>query len=214
MLAPVTWDIEELLDGRIDATGAYITNTPYYLLERGIPCTFIRPGTYGVDFYGDCLFTSTEFLNKHPDTVEAFRQASLMGWEYALRHPEEIIELLLTKYDTKKTRDHLRYEAQTIKQLVLPDLVQVGHMNPGRWNAMAQTYVNLGMAKAHYDIARFIYTPGPSSIMERFLWWFFIVMAAALSLSCLLFVSTSALSVPCAYGSRNFHSLMPNYQKK
>ncbi len=188
MLAPVTWDIEELLDGRIDATGAYITNTPYYLLERGIPCTFIRPGTYGVDFYGDCLFTSTEFLNKHPDTVEAFRQASLMGWEYALRHPEEIIELLLTKYDTKKTRDHLRYEAQTIKQLVLPDLVQVGHMNPGRWNAMAQTYVNLGMAKAHYDIARFIYTPGPSSIMERFLWWFFIVMAAALSLSCLLFV--------------------------
>jgi hypothetical protein len=35
-------------------------------------------------------------------------RASLKGWNYALDHPEEIIDLILSKYNTQHhSRDHL-----------------------------------------------------------------------------------------------------------
>ena len=154
-----TWDIGELINGEIDATAAYLTNTPFFLKQRGIPMTIIRPRTYGVDFYGDCLFSSEKFIADEPDIARRFRSASLAGWEYAMAHPQEIIDLILAKYNTEKTRAHLEYEAEAMRELVLTQLVQIGHMNPGRWRHMADTYAKLGMAPTDYTLDGFIYSP-------------------------------------------------------
>ncbi len=165
--AETTWDLEELVDGSIDATAAYITNTPFFLKERFIPYTMIRPATYGVDFYGDGLFTSQAQLQDDPQLVERFRAASLMGWEYALEHPEEAIDLIMDHYSTDKSREHLAYEARTMRELILPDLVQTGHMNPGRWESMARVYQELSMIEPGWDLDGFMYDPTPD--MERLL---------------------------------------------
>jgi len=114
---PSTYDINDLIDGKVDVFNAYITNEPYFLESRGIPVSVICPRTYGIDFYGDCLFTSEQELKEHPDQVKAFREASLLGWKYAMAHPEEIIDVILKKYGVKKSRDHLRFEADAIRKL-------------------------------------------------------------------------------------------------
>ena len=80
----------------------------------------ISPQTYGVDFYSDCLFTTQEEIKHHPQRVKAFLAASLKGWTYAMDHPEEIIDLLISDYGVKKTREHLRYEAESIRKIMLP----------------------------------------------------------------------------------------------
>lgn len=159
-LAPTTWDIGELIRGEVDAMAAYSTNSPYLLREQGLSYILMRPRTYGVDFYGDCLFTSQQELTNHPDRVRRFREASLQGWEYALEHPDEAIELLREEYGVKKERRHLEFEARNMRQLVLPDLVRVGHMNPNRWEAIAETYVLLDMLQPDYDLDGFLFVPG------------------------------------------------------
>ena len=168
--ADTTWDLNELIEGRIDATAAYLTNTPFFLLESGAPYNLIRPRTYGVDFYGDCLFTSEKELGNHPALVKKFRRASLKGWEYAMTHTDEMIGLIKEKYKSPKSKAHLAYESSAMEELILPNLVQTGHMNPGRWASMARTYVKLGMAQPGYNLDDFIYmveTPPDTA----WVWW-------------------------------------------
>jgi hypothetical protein len=40
----------------------------------------------------------------------------------------------------------LLYEAAEMNKLILPELVEIGHMNPGRWENMLTIYKKLGLA--------------------------------------------------------------------
>ncbi len=156
-----SYNIDDLIDGKTDVFNAYSTNEPFYLQERNIPYTIIQPRDYGINFYGDILFTSTREVSEHPQQVKAFREASLQGWHYALDHPEEIIDLLISRYGVKNSRKHLQFEAEAIRKLIMPELVEIGHMNPGRWQHIADIFVQLGMAPDDYSLDNFIYNPNP-----------------------------------------------------
>lgn len=159
--------VTDYLNPGIDAISAYLTNQPYYLTKNDIPFSVIRPATYGIDFYGDCLFTTEKEIEENPERTAAFRTASLLGWEYAMAHPAEMVDLIRDKYGSKKDRDHLLFEASAIRELMLPGLVEIGHMNPGRWRHMADTFVRLKMAEPVKSLGRFIYTPDPPYDMAR-----------------------------------------------
>ena len=160
-IIPSSYDINDLINNKTDVFNAYSTNEPFYLKQKGIPTTIISPRTYGIDFYGDSLFTCEREIREHPDQVKAFREASLLGWEYAMAHTEEIIDVILTKYGVQKTHDHLRFEANAIREIMLPKLIEIGHMNPGRWRHMADTYADLGMIDSDYTLEGFMYDPNP-----------------------------------------------------
>lgn len=168
-LAQTTWDLEELVQGEVDAMAAYLTNTPFPLKHRGIPYNLIRPVTYGVDFYGDGLFTMQQTVEDQPDIVLRFHQASLAGWEYAMDNPDEIIDLILRSYSPHMSRERLQFEARAMHSLVDAPLVQVGHMNPGRWKHMADTLVQLGRLEPGYSLEGFLYDPEPQTYNPRLL---------------------------------------------
>jgi signal transduction histidine kinase len=108
-----------------------------------------------VDFYGETLITSESQLQNHPERVAAFRKASLRGWRYAMENKTELIEHILTDYLTNKeiTRvtpslQNLIDEARLLdEELMHPTLVEIGHMNPQRWQRIADIYVEMGFAE-------------------------------------------------------------------
>ncbi|HOX12966.1 MAG TPA: ABC transporter substrate-binding protein [Spirochaetia bacterium] len=156
---PHSWDLDDLLSGRVDAVTAYITNEPIILKASGIDYTLIRPLTYGIDFYGDCLFTTESEVRRRPGRVKAFLEASVRGWDYAMHNPEEICDLILAKYSTRKPRDVLLQEAEAMRELILPDLVPIGFMNPGRWKHIGDTFASLGSLPADYSLEGFLFDP-------------------------------------------------------
>ncbi len=162
-----SYDINDLIRGNTDAFNGYITNEPFYLHEQGIPFAVIKPSRYGIDFYSDILFTHERLLREQPELVRAFRAATLKGWRYALEHPDEMIELIKTRYASPKSRAHLRYEYEQMYQLIRPDLIDLGHMNPGRWQHMADTLVTQGLIEANYDLGGFIFQPGSGYELDR-----------------------------------------------
>ncbi|MFF7709076.1 ABC transporter substrate-binding protein [Pseudomonas sp. NPDC007930] len=166
-LLPSSYQIEDLASGRVTAFNSYLTNEPFYLQQRGVDYNVISPVTYGIDFYSDILFTSQAEIDEHPQRVEAFRRATLRGWRYAMDHPEQIIDLLLSQYSVEKTREHLEFEARAMRPLVLSDLIEIGHMNPGRWQRMAETFLELGMVNDIKNLQNFIYDPNPPYLVER-----------------------------------------------
>lgn len=157
---PHSWNINDLASGKVDAISGYSTVEPYYLRELGYHVKVINPIDYGIDFYGDLLFTSREMAEKHPVRVEKFNQATLKGWQYAMKHPEEIIDYILTLPGTKErnvSRKSLRYEAAEMNKLILPDLVAIGNINPGRWETMLSIYKKLGLANNNIKIGDLLY---------------------------------------------------------
>jgi len=155
---------QDFLAGKVDAVSVYLTEKHDDLERAGVPCLLLTPRSADIDFYGDNLFTSEAQIRKHPGRVIAFRDASLKGWEYALDHPEEIIDLIVSRYPSRLDREHLVYEAQQMKELIQPDLIHVGYVNPSRWKEIARTYAGLGMLASDFDLAGFIYQPDATRI--------------------------------------------------
>ncbi|PKQ68722.1 ABC transporter substrate-binding protein [Labilibaculum manganireducens] len=177
-----TYNINDLIDGKTDALNAYSTNEAFYLEEKNIPYTIISPKTYGIDFYGDCLFTSEKEIKNHPKRVKAFLEASKKGWEYALKNQDEIIDLILEKYSANKTREHLEFEANEIQKLILNEYVEIGHINPGRWENIAETCSKMGMISKNYDLNGFIYQQETYNTPAWLKW----VLGIAVSLSAIV----------------------------
>lgn len=194
---PHSYDLEDLISGRTDVYAGYITNAPYELERKGVDFVTIRPQTYGIDFYGDCLFTTEQELERHPKRVARFLEASLRGWEHALAHPQETLELIATTYAPEADRDALRYEFQAMRPLIRADIVQVGHMNPGRWRHIADTFVSLGVIDSAPDLDGFIFQP-PGQRTRAWLVYTAVVLSVLLGLvgaaNGLLFAHDRALS--------------------
>lgn len=165
-IIPSSLDFEDFVSGKVAAFNSYLTNEPYILSQRGIEYNVINPSAYGIDFYSDILFTSEQELKTHPERVEAFRRATLKGWRYAMDNPAEIIDLLLVKYQVPKSREHLDFEAKAMRALILPDLVEIGHMNPGRWLRMAEAFAEVGMADKKFSLDGFVYDPNPHEVKK------------------------------------------------
>ncbi|MFH1060449.1 MAG: ABC transporter substrate-binding protein [Pseudomonadota bacterium] len=167
---PTSFNVQDLLDGNTDVFNAYITNEPYFMEQRNEPATIIRPATYGIHFYGDCIFTSEEEINNHPERVKAFLAATLKGWQYAMDHPLEIVDLIIKKYHSKQSRDHLRFEAGAMRDLIQPDMIQIGHMNPGRWRHMAETLAELGLVDKDFKLDGLTYDPNAERDLTPLFW--------------------------------------------
>lgn len=165
-IMPSSYDINDLTSGKVDAFNSYTTNEPYFLKQKNIAYNIIDPSSYRIDFYSDILFTSEAELRNHPKRVEAMRRATLKGWRYAMDHPDEIITLLLNKYHVEKTKAHLEFEATEMRKLIFPDLIEIGHMNLGRWQHMADTFVKAGLVQPNYQLDGFIYDPSPKHSLE------------------------------------------------
>ena len=138
-------DPRDLINGKADAMVAYATNEPFFLEQQGIPYRVFAPRTFGFDFYGDAFCTSAEQATAHPERTRAFRAATLKGWDYALAHKEETVDLILRRYPVTKSRDALLFEASRTEGLVQPKLVPLGSQTTERWQKIANAYRDLGM---------------------------------------------------------------------
>ena len=128
------------LTGVIDAMQVYVTNEPYIMREQGIDFRLICPQKYGINVYSDILYTTENMLQQQPETVEAFYQASLKGWRYAMMHMDEAIALTQHDYAPQKSFSQLAYEAEVLSDYILPAGTNLGAMSIAKWRLIADLY--------------------------------------------------------------------------
>lgn len=162
MRIPTDYDYRSLVDGEVDVYDAYVTDQGHTMEEVGVEGRYILPTHYGVDFYGDVLVTTEKKLQDQPEQVAAFRDASLRGWKYALNHPEELVSLILARYNTQHlSKSHLEYEAITSREMIQPLLLELGYMNPERWDHIRDIFAEEGLIAQGGSLEGFIYRQEP-----------------------------------------------------
>jgi diguanylate cyclase (GGDEF)-like protein/PAS domain S-box-containing protein len=158
-IVPRDRQFEQLMSGEVDVISGYVSDQPYYFQERNIRINVVNPWNYGMDFYGDILFTSNDELQNHLGRAARFKRASLRGWQYALENEEELISILHSKYDSKLSVEHLRFEAKVMRGLILKNVIPLGHIDPQRLKAIADTYAGASLAQplTINDLNEFVY---------------------------------------------------------
>lgn len=154
-----------------DALMGYVFSVPYVLNRLGIDTVMVRPRDYGVNFYGDSLFTSGDLIRRRPDLVEAFVTATRRGWDYAVRHPNEIARSLAEKFPRPMPQvDPLafnRAQIEPVLELTGYPVVEPGHINPERWQRMNETLLRLGLVSTPLDTTSFIYSEVVAEVREE-----------------------------------------------
>ena len=72
---PPSWRYSDLVTGETALIPGYITDSPLHVKRAGGEPVIISPLDYGVDLYGDVLFTSEHMLSSNRDVVARFRRA-------------------------------------------------------------------------------------------------------------------------------------------
>ncbi|WP_130538183.1 diguanylate cyclase [Thiomicrorhabdus indica] len=137
-------DIEDFIDKKVDLYTAYAINEPFELQQRQVKYSIVDPKTFGIQSYGDYVFTSRKFAFSNPEELEAFKRASIKGWEYALQHTPEIIDVILNNYPIQKSPEALQAEAEQIERFVRPAGAKVGDLDINKLEAFLRDAKNLG----------------------------------------------------------------------
>lgn len=149
---PGDYSLAPFLERRADVWPVYATDQPYTARAAGADIDLILARDYGVELMGDVLFTTAEFARNNPNTVRAFVQATLRGWQEALNDPAAAIEIILAR-SPDFDRGHLEFEAaETIKLLRYGIGARcVGTSDRAVWQKEAQLLRSLGVLKSDID---------------------------------------------------------------
>jgi diguanylate cyclase (GGDEF)-like protein/PAS domain S-box-containing protein len=140
---PLDFTSQAFIDRKVDVMSAYLSNQPFLMKEKNISITIINPLNYGIDFYGDNLFSTEKELSKNPERAKRFLEASLRGWHYALNNRDETIAVLRNKYHAQRSVEHLKSEAEIMEKMILPTMIDIGYTNPERFHRIGEIYHSL-----------------------------------------------------------------------
>ena len=179
----VTRDITTLVNNQFDALSINLTSGPYNAVRQGVDPIIFMPKEYGIDFYSGFLFTNEQEANANPERVAAVRAAVLQGWEYALTHTEETLDVLLglSQLPSLSSRNKMKYQLITMRDFILPDFVPLGYINQQHLRDMQQQLIDFDLIAKGSDFSQFIYIP-PRAKIDWQVWgvWAKVIVATLL----------------------------------
>ncbi len=152
----------DLLSGDYDLVPGYLGTIPYYAAMEGETLKTLQPIDYGIDFYGDSLFTSGKVVRKSPEKVERFRRAVVKGWKDALEHPDILANRIAKEFPQggksfEALRDYNLNQAAHVLKLTYYPVVEVGNINSYRWQEMGRILKTLGLVQGDPATGEFIF---------------------------------------------------------
>ena len=149
-------DINALVNNQFDAFSIDLTEGPYHFVRNRVEPVVFMPKDYGIDFYAGYLFTSNNELVANPQRVEAVRLAVLQGWEYALTHTEETLDVIASLAPAVP-RSELKYQLITMRDYILPDFIPLGYISSKHLINIKQQLLSAGLIDKDADLSGFVY---------------------------------------------------------
>ncbi|MHB8890723.1 MAG: ABC transporter substrate-binding protein [Candidatus Limnocylindrales bacterium] len=131
---PGTSLVAALIEGQVDAIIGSTEGYNIVLEEQGHAVTVLPFADFGVPTVSTSMLASEAFLATNGNEVRCFIQASLRGWDEAIKDPDAAIEALVTTfpYDTRPALNKRQLES-AINLFCKNDAKFVGKAEPVAW---------------------------------------------------------------------------------
>jgi len=154
-----TFSMDSFINGQVDGVQIYITDQLFELAQKKIKFNIIDANSYGVDFYDLMSITTKKLTRDNPQLIQKFKDATKKGWEYALNNKEEIVSLILRKYNTQnKSEDALLFEANRLENFILPKQYRLGELDKNKLKKIALVHLEMGNISQINDIDNYIFS--------------------------------------------------------
>lgn len=147
------YDLTPFLHGDVDVWPAYVINQPITAKLAGVDVNLLTPEQFGIHYYSDTIIVSDKTLKERSDTVIKFLKATELGWEYAINHRDETIDVVM------KTDSHLDRKQQSAMLDVVADYLNkkpMFAMDPTVWNSIASLLLEQGLLKEQPKLDDFV----------------------------------------------------------
>jgi len=150
-----------LVQGQVDFISGHYFSSLLDLKSKGVKEEEIRYflyADYGMDFYGNAVIASGQFIEENPDAVKAFLRATMRGWKDIVADPDGAIEIV-AKFDPliDKALERERLQLALDVNVLTPHVKEngIGDVEEARLkNSIAQLALAYGLDK----------TPEPAAI--------------------------------------------------
>ena len=132
--------IDDFVHGRVDAIAAFISKEPYELDKMKKKYNILNPSDENIFVLQEELFSTEDTVQKKKKVVDAFKQASIKGWKYALSHKEEIAAIIHNKYAPNISLEALNYEAEALNKLILPFIYDIGAIDENFLHKLSESF--------------------------------------------------------------------------
>jgi len=152
-----TFNIDDFIQHKVDAISVYRTNQVFELEQQNIEYNILDPADYGFSMNAINLFTSQSEALSYPDRTKKFIAASNKGWAYALAHSEEAISTIYKHYSKNRSIEELRFEAELIPTMMLPDFFEIGETNKELSNRIVKQLQYSGLLESNEKLVDFMF---------------------------------------------------------
>lgn len=97
-LIPIGFGIEPLLTGQVDILTGLVTNQVVLLEQQGEKVGYAPYSDLGFGFYWNTPFALDKTIQNKRDVLVRWMRASALGWDYAMKNPDEVAKLVVDKY--------------------------------------------------------------------------------------------------------------------
>ncbi len=134
----------------VDARVGYELNCAVLLSLMGHDLNLIKPRDYGINFYGDTLFTTEKMIKENPDLVRKFVEATIKGWEMAIENPEKAIAEVLRINNTLDVNHQTKFLEKSIP--IIASKEKVGYSEKEIWEEMQRNLIDQEILKDSISI--------------------------------------------------------------
>ncbi|BAY21105.1 putative secreted protein [Calothrix sp. NIES-2100] len=144
---PYNFNPAPFLADKTSAQQGYITSEPFAIAKQGgfQPTVFLL-ADYGYQTYATTIETRKELVEKNPNLVQRFVDASIKGWYSYLENPQPGNQLI-KKENPEMTDEQITYGIQKLKEygIILSGEAEkqgIGAMTDARWKLLFDSMVN------------------------------------------------------------------------
>jgi NitT/TauT family transport system substrate-binding protein len=157
---PYTFNPQPFLTDKSSAMQGYVTSEPFAIERQGgfKPAVFLL-ADYGFDAYSTLIETRRDLVEKRPDVVQRFVNASAIGWYNYIYGDSRPGNDLIKKMNPEMTDALLAYSIARMKEYGIVDSgdslkLGIGAMTDAKWKSFFDKMVRAGVVKAGTDYKR------------------------------------------------------------
>ena len=157
---PYTFNSQPFLADKNSAMQGYVTSEPYAIETQGgfKPKVFLL-ADYGFDTYSTLIETRRDLVEKEPDLVQRFVDASAIGWYNYIYGNSKPGNDLIKKHNPEMTDALLAYSIAKMKDYGIVEsgdsrTLGIGAMTDARMKSFYDKMVSVGVVKPGLDIKR------------------------------------------------------------
>jgi NitT/TauT family transport system substrate-binding protein len=119
---PYTFNSQPFLANKQSAMQGYVTSEPYAVEKSaGFKPGIILLADYGFNTYSTLIETRAELIDKKPDLVQRFVDASIVGWYHYLYGDNTPANAMIKKLNPEMTDELLAYSVARMKEYGIVD---------------------------------------------------------------------------------------------